>query len=106
MLKLTRPGTFRFEICPECEGHGTKDHPAFSNGFTQSEWNDNDEDFQVDYMRGAYDVPCGCEGGRIRMPIVANMTYQEKRALAEQRQHARWKAETDDIYEAERRFGA
>jgi hypothetical protein len=82
---LTRPGTYRWAICDRCHGHGTVDHPAFSNGISMDEWSgpDWDDESRENYLRGAYDVKCtaGCEGGKVREPIVANLTFAEKRAL-------------------------
>jgi hypothetical protein len=33
-------------ICPCCDGESTVDNPAFSNGFTSSEWHDMHVDEQ------------------------------------------------------------
>jgi excinuclease UvrABC ATPase subunit len=51
-------------ICHRCDGNGTHDHPAFSNGITSSEWEqDWDEEEREHYLRGAYDVQCEkCHG--------------------------------------------
>lgn len=51
-------------ICHRCNGNGTHDHPAFSNGITSSEWEyDWDEEEREHYLRGAYDVSCEeCHG--------------------------------------------
>lgn len=70
-------------ICPCCDGESTVDNPAFSNGFTSSEWHDMHVDEQQAYMTGAYDVPCTeCAGlGRVKVPNVAALSFSEKRQL-------------------------
>ncbi len=53
----------RWAICPNCNGNGQHDHPAFSNGITSSEWAEWDDDDREHYMNGRYDVQCqDCEG--------------------------------------------
>jgi len=55
----------KYEVCDRCNGRGKHDHPAFSNGLTQSDF-DEDPDFREEYMRGRYDVPCSeCHGLRV-----------------------------------------
>ncbi len=57
-------------VCGRCDGRGTHDHEAFSNGITSSEWDgpDWDEESREAYMRGAYDVRCTeCEGKRVQL---------------------------------------
>lgn len=106
-----RNSKMKWAICDCCEGHGKVEHPAFSNGFTSSEWADMSEDEHDSYMRGDYDVKCeACDGlGRVEVPNVAEMTFAEKRALVEQRREARLDAKIDrEIaaeYAAERRMG-
>jgi hypothetical protein len=101
----------RFEVCPTCEGSGTVDHPAFSNGITGSEWAEWDQDEREDYLRGRYDVPCGqCNGQRVvEVPDVARCDYATKRELAQARRALRAQAEADAYIRAEeaaeRRFG-
>lgn len=101
-----RPGTFKWEICGQCDGHGTVSNPSFDQGWTQSEWADEDEDFKEDYFAGRYDVPCGCKGGKVQSPIVSRLTPDEKRELARERRSARINAEIDQMSEMERRMGA
>lgn len=70
-------------ICGDCAGDGTVENPAFSNGFTSSEWQDAGEEFQQTYMTGGYNVPCGrCAGsGKVCVPNVAALNFGEKRQL-------------------------
>jgi hypothetical protein len=51
-------------ICDDCQGNGKCDHPAFSNGITSSEWeNEWDDDERDHYLSGRYDVACQpCKG--------------------------------------------
>lgn len=101
----------KWVICDCCEGNGKVENPAFSNGFTSSEWHDMHEDEQANYMAGDYDVKCqGCNGlGRVQVPNVSAMTFAEKRLLVierrEARKEARLNAELDAEWAAERRFG-
>ncbi|UNH29089.1 hypothetical protein MNY64_16195 (plasmid) [Moellerella wisconsensis] len=82
---------FLWEICGCCEGHGKVDNPAFSEGFTGSEWNELDNEFR----KGTYDVQCrNCKGsGKVKVPDVSRMTFAEKRVLVAQRREAREDAE-------------
>ena len=56
-------------VCPRCGGHGTITNPniyPIGGGFTQSEWNEMDSEFQDMYMDGAYDVRCpDCKGRNV-----------------------------------------
>ena len=74
----------RFEVCPRCEGHGKVDHPAFSNGLTESDFAE-DEDFRENYFAGRYDVCCPeCDGKRVTLvPDEDRMTEGQREALAE-----------------------
>ena len=102
---------FKWVICYCCEGHGHVDNPAFTQGFTSSEWHDKDPDEQDAYMAGVYDVQCvSCKGlGRIREPDISAMNFSEKRLLVielkEGRAEARAKAEIDAEIRAERAMG-
>ncbi|HGY3910829.1 TPA: hypothetical protein ACNVX4_006404 [Pseudomonas aeruginosa] len=91
-------------ICPCCDGEATVDNPAFSNGFTSSEWHNMHVDEQQSYMAGHYDVPCTeCDGlGRVRVPNVAAMTFGEKRQLVLERRESRINARLDAEIAAER----
>jgi RecJ-like exonuclease len=92
------------QICDNCEGDGKMDHPAFSNGITQSERQEmGEEDFQS-YMEGAYDVPCDCCQGRgmILVADVNGMTFIQKRFAVKVRRYEREQAEFERQYAAER----
>lgn len=105
-LDLSRPGTYRWAICDCCEGSGTRDNPAFSNGITSSEWHDEwDADDRESYLAGAYDVPCtDCAGsGKVKTPIVGNLTWAERRQLVEERRQERYAAESAAERRAEAR---
>ena len=101
----------KWVICNCCEGNGTVENPAFSNGFTSSEWHDMHEEEQVMYMAGGYDIQCqNCSGlGRVQVPDVSQMTFAEKRLLATElrveREEAASIAEVHAEYAAERAFG-
>ena len=89
------PGKFHWAICDCCEGSGSSDHPAFSNGITSSEWQEWDEDEREGYLRGRYDVPCAeCGGsGKVQIPIISALSFAEKRALVEARRREEMLAE-------------
>lgn len=94
---------YKWIICNCCEGNGAVENPAFSNGFTSSEWHDMHEDEQSAYMAGDYDVSCEqCQGtGKIQVPDVARMTFGEKRLLVIERREAREEARIDREIRAE-----
>lgn len=111
---------FRWAICGCCNGSGTVDHPAFSNGITSSEWADMAGDWDAEgetnaqdrYLAGAYDVPCdACGGsGKVREPNFRAMPRDERRAYVQHLRDEREEAECARIsrleYAAERRMGA
>lgn len=96
-LSLTVPT--KWAICSCCNGNGRVEHPAFSNGFTSSEWAELDFDEREHYLAGRYDVGCvECGGsGKVRIPDVERMTYAQKRVAAAQRREDR----LDAIYARE-----
>jgi hypothetical protein len=96
----------RFEVCDRCEGRGTHDHPAFSNGITSSDF-DEDPDFREDYMRGAYDVSCSeCRGLRVvAVPDVARCSFAVRRELVQARRYEREQARFAAIERREREMG-
>lgn len=51
------------DVCGRCDGAGTHDNPAFSNGFTSDEMYEMGDDFCEGYVSGVYDVQCEtCKG--------------------------------------------
>ena len=57
-----------FIVCPRCSGTGVHDPEAFSNGFTDSDF-DDDPEFRSGYFAGNYDVVCSeCAGLRVIDP--------------------------------------
>ena len=92
---------YEWIICERCRGHGMVDHPAFSNGITSSEWADEwDEDSREAYLAGVYDVPCkACEGGRVRQPIIAALSFAQKRELVLARREEAWQTRREREYE-------
>jgi len=85
-----------YEVCPECEGRGVHDHPAFRNGIS-AEGFAEDPDFREDYFRGHYDVPCSeCDGKRVVLVV-----DESKLSAAQLERYQEWQA--DDIaYRSER----
>lgn len=49
-------GNFYWAICHHCDGHGSMDNPAFSDGFTNSELYDIEPEERQRIVNGAYDV--------------------------------------------------
>ncbi|MFM0608664.1 hypothetical protein PQR05_29460 [Paraburkholderia sediminicola] len=101
----------KWVICGHCNGNEKVENPAFSNGFTSSEWADMDQDGRDAYMRGDYDVRCEpCKGsGKVQVPDVSQMNFGEKREyvleLRERAAEARDLREMRREMEAERRMG-
>ena len=98
----------KYEVCSRCNGEGKHDHPAFSNGFS-SEDMDEDPDFLESYFRGDYDVMCEECKGRTTVLCVdedackAQGLEKEMETYFEMRREERaYKRERD----AERRMGA
>ncbi len=100
-----RPGTFRWAICERCEGNGSHDHPAFSNGISSDEWAEWDADERESYMHGRYDVPCSeCGGaGKVQEPLPGHLSFGELRLIAEERRRTHARAEIDREARAEQR---
>ena len=91
----------RWIICDACRGEGRRDHPAFSNGITSSEWEEWDQDDRENYMRGAYDVGCNdCGGsGKIAVPDIGRCTFAQKRELVLERRALEREAREDSAGE-------
>lgn len=96
---------YTWAICERCRGEGKVDHPAFSNGISSDTWNDEwSEEDRESYLRGDYDVPCTCEGGRVKEPIIARLSFADKRELVMERRRAQWAAESAREQERESRM--
>jgi hypothetical protein len=106
---------FKWHICPACDGCATDrgrsveaDGPygEGGNGFTSSEWAEQDDDFKAGYLAGDYDKPCpACTDH----PGRAKVLDRAKIAPAILRQidaEARDEAEHQAMVRAERRYGA
>lgn len=86
---LTVPA--RYEVCPRCYGEGVHDHPAFSNGISQDQF-DEDPDFEEAYHQGVYDVRCEeCDGKRV--VLVANEDVMTSEQLSA------YRSAMNDLYE-------
>lgn len=97
---------WKWAICDSCNGNGTTcSHvECDGGGFTGSEWAEQDEDFQRDYMAGNFDRPCPhCEGGKVKVPDEDRMSPEY---IAAWHKQCESDAEIDAISAAERRMGA
>lgn len=97
----------KYEVCDRCSGTGKHDHPAFSNGFTREDM-DEDPDFAEDYFKGVYDVRCEeCHGQRVVAEIVeADLNAEQKAQYADYLKAQREIAQSYAIERAERAVGA
>lgn len=96
----------RIELCHACEGAGTVDHPAFSNGITSSEWAEMDVESRDNYLSGAYDVQCDCcKGtGRVLVADALRLSFAHRRVLVHARQEQREERAYQREVAAERRY--
>lgn len=103
-----RPGQYQWVICDRCRGEGKHDHPAFSNGITQDEWEQWDYEERDDYFSGKYDVPCtDCGGsGKVAVPVKGQLEFWQLRILAAERRLQRDLSFVDAIQRQERRAEA
>lgn len=97
-----------WEVCHRCDGAGEHDHPAFSDGFTGSEWRElchDDPDWPEDYARGVYSVACEVCKGRTTVAVVNReaCTPEQLQALDEHDEAERY---ADAERAAERWMGA
>lgn len=98
-------------VCHECEGEGQVENPAFSNGFTSSEWAEHDEDFHQSYMSGAYDVGCTlCKGNKVVLEVsYFELDEEEAHHVAlselEEENDAYWQRMSDAESRSERAMG-
>ncbi|MFS7737763.1 hypothetical protein ACJ8BD_30335 [Klebsiella pneumoniae] len=100
-------GNFYWAICHHCDGHGSMDNPAFSDGFTNSELYDIEPEERQRIVNGAYDVLCTtCKGsGKVKVPNIREMSFGEKRALVERRREQRELDELSQMEKMERMMG-
>lgn len=82
-------------VCPRCGGEGVHDHPAFSNGFSREDF-EEDPDFAEEYMAGRYDVTCEvCHGANVvDEPDLERCNDVQKRVV-----EAHWEAEREKAWE-------
>ena len=94
-------------ICDRCDGEGKIDNPAFSAGFTVTEWHEKDLEEQAAYLGGEHDIPCPqCKGVRcVQVPNLAVMSFKEKRMMVIRRREARLDAQFLREFAAEREIG-
>jgi len=92
---------FEFIVCPTCRGKGSYVNPSIdSHGITSDEWNEWEPEERSDYMSGAYDVICGCCGGKRVVPEPI-----EEDQIKQLQEHFNELAEYEAERESERRMG-
>lgn len=102
---------FKWVICHCCNGEGSVENSAFSNGITSSEWQEMHSDEQAAYMAGEYNEPCQeCKSsGKLQVADVSVMTFSEKRQYIIEQREAQEdyliNQEIDREVAAERAFG-
>lgn len=93
---------FKWQTCSSCNGHGKSS--AYLGAYTQSEMDEQGHEFFEDYMAGRYDRPCEhCEGGKIKVADLSQMTKEYRKLYREQCREDR---EYEALCAAERRMGA
>ncbi len=91
---------FKWEICPDCEGHGTSS--AYLGAFTREDIDDAGEEFMDDYMSGRLDRACDhCSGGKIKVVDRSRVSAEDLAAFDEQE---RDRQECEAIHRQERLF--
>ncbi len=100
-LETTHVLPHRFEVCPCCEGKGSRVNPAVDGHGISPEEFAEDPDFEEAYFSGRYDITCDeCQGLRVVMvpdeqradPVILEAYFEHRRAEAEYRrccQHER-----------------
>jgi len=104
-IELSLPG--KFEVCPGCEGHGTRLCEGMrGEAYTTEEFYESFDDEQAEeYFKrgGRYDVTCEeCQGARVIAVVdeEACRTPEQKRVLG------LYYAKLDDDYQYERECAA
>lgn len=93
----------KWEICGVCDGDGMKSHPAFDNGITSEEWErDWGQEERENYLKGMYDVPCGCKDGKVLVGDIDKMTIEQE-VLYEEYLDNQYQAEMER--KSEERYG-
>lgn len=97
-----------WEVCGRCEGEGKHDPECFSDGWTQSEWEQEDHSFQSAYFEGQYDVECTeCGGMRVTPEVKEkHLNDGQKFLLNLYYEDLNDQAYDNDIAAQERRMGA
>lgn len=92
----------KWVICDRCDGNGKHDHPAFSNGISQEQF-DEDPDFRDDYFAGHYDVRCEeCHGsGKVLADDLSGLSDEVIAALEDAEEE---EAYNDRVRAAEMRY--
>lgn len=104
-IELSLPG--KFEVCPGCDGHGTRLCDGMrGHAYTAEEFYESFDDEQAEeYFRrgGRYDVTCDeCSGARVVLVVDTDAcrTDEQKEALA------LYEAKLEDDYAYERECAA
>lgn len=88
----------KYEVCPTCRGKGATSN--YLGAFTQSRWDEMDEDWKEDYLKGNYDRHCEeCNGQRVI--LVPDRENADPEALALYDQHQEDEAYIDGIQRQE-----
>lgn len=95
---------FHWEVCGTCDGKGSHVNPSIdSNGITQDEWSEWDQEDRENYISGVYDVECHeCKGRRVVPHLDAPKDSPTEKWLTDW-----YKSEANDRREreSEMRFG-
>jgi len=90
-------------VCPQCRGEGSSS--LYLGSYTQSEMDEQGQEFYEEYMTGAYDRTCDtCGGLRVIDEVNEDAMPAELRKEWEEWQRNAWSYRAE--CEAERRMGA
>ena len=91
-----------FHVCPKCKGRGKYVNPSIDSGGISADEFYSDPDFAEAYIAGRYDIQCSdCHGQR----VVLKPALHEAKAIEEWEECLAEMAETQAMYEMERRMG-